>query len=389
MNPRTVPRFLGAVVAASVALCGFLAPALAHNGPIGSLVAHVKPEGQIDLLIDLDGVEAGEALRLDRDGNNIADPQEIAEGQPVILAAIRDRLVTTKEGVPCPVERVERFQVAGGRVRVLQVRTCPAGGGVVRFEHRLFTDQAGRHQHLGRIQSGDEVYTHLFTRDMPTFSVVIPADEPADGGASGEVAAAGDAPDGSGWSLFVAFIGQGLWHVLSGLDHVLFVLSLMIVVHRASRLALLLTGFTVAHSLTLALGALEWVAPPSQLVESAIALSVLYVAVENIALKEEPRHRPALTLAFGLLHGLGFSGALTGLGLSTSTGLVPALLGFNLGVGVGQLCLVAPLFPLVLWLRRDEARHRRVVVAFSAAVAAVAVIWFAQRALGLSLGWGG
>jgi hydrogenase/urease accessory protein HupE len=182
-------------------------------------------------------------------------------------------------------------------------------------------------------------------------------------------------------------------HILLGLDHVLFVVSLAWAVRGLRELAGVVTAFTLAHSLTLALGALDLVALEPAWVESAIALSILYVALENILVKE-PKGRYVVAFLFGLVHGFGFSYVLRDLGLPEE-GVLPSLLAFNLGVELGQLALVAPLLPLVLWLRkRDEARgarwHRAATVAVSACVGVVALVWFIERAFGLSLlPWGG
>jgi hydrogenase/urease accessory protein HupE len=195
------------------------------------------------------------------------------------------------------------------------------------------------------------------------------------------------------WGLFWAFLGQGVVHILLGLDHVLFVVSLVWAVRGLRELAGVVTAFTLAHSLTLALGALDLVALEPAWVESAIALSILYVALENILVKE-PKGRYVVAFLFGLVHGFGFSYVLRDLGLPEE-GVLPSLLAFNLGVELGQLALVAPLLPLVLWLRkRDEARgarwHRAATVAVSACVGVVALLWFIERAFGLSLlPWGG
>jgi hypothetical protein len=114
-----------------------------------------------------------------------------------------------------------------------------------------------------------------------------------------------------------------------------------------------------------------------RLVEPLIAISIIYVALENL-LRNHPRARPGVTFAFGLVHGFGFSAVLHDLGLSRAE-LVPVLLGFNLGVEAGQLVIVAPLAPLVWWLRRRAAGFARFRIAVNACVALVAIWWFIER----------
>jgi hypothetical protein len=137
------------------------------------------------------------------------------------------------------------------------------------------------------------------------------------------------------------------------------------------------TSFTVAHSVTLAVGALGVVRISPLIIEPLIALTIIYVAAENV-LRLAPRARLGVTFAFGLVHGFGFSSVLRDLGLQRGQ-LVPALLGFNLGVELGQLLVVAPLFPLVILLQRRADTYRRVRLSLNASVAVIACWWFVQR----------
>jgi hypothetical protein len=197
------------------------------------------------------------------------------------------------------------------------------------------------------------------------------------GGALLAAAAASVAAPESGLSLVVSFVGQGIRHIFTGADHVLFIVTLMLAVASWRRLAVIVTSFTLAHSLTLALGALGWVVVPSRIVEPLIALTVLAVAADALA-RPASSARAGLTFTFGLVHGFGLSGALRAIGLQGAP-LGRALLGFNLGVEIGQLLIVLPLFPLVLWLRARPGVYPRVRRGMCAAVAAVAAIWFVLR----------
>ena len=169
----------------------------------------------------------------------------------------------------------------------------------------------------------------------------------------------------------------GISHIFEGYDHLLFVLCLVIVVTTWKRLALVITAFTLAHSMTLALGALDLVVVSPALVEPAVALTILWVALENV-FREEPEARARITFAFGLIHGFAFSGVLRDAGM-TGGDLFTPLLGFNLGVEAGQLVLVLPLFPGVLWLQKEPERAKRARVAVGIGVAVMAVYWFIER----------
>jgi hypothetical protein len=144
------------------------------------------------------------------------------------------------------------------------------------------------------------------------------------------------------------------------------------------------TSFTVAHSITLSLAALSVIDLPSRLVESAIALSVVLAALNNVWPLVHGR-RWVVAFAFGLIHGFGFASVLTDLGLPQSA-LVVALVGFNLGVEVGQLAIIAVFLPIAFALRRSWAYRRAIFVGGSAAIAVIAAVWFVERAFDLKLG---
>jgi hydrogenase/urease accessory protein HupE len=176
----------------------------------------------------------------------------------------------------------------------------------------------------------------------------------------------------------------GFEHILpKGLDHILFVLGLFLLSAAWRPLLLQVTMFTVAHSLTLGLSMYGVVTLPSTIVEPLIALSITYVAIENLFTSELKPWRAVLVFAFGLLHGLGFAGVLGELGLPRSQ-FVPALVTFNLGVEAGQLTVIALAFAAVGWWRRAEASSYRrwVVVPASLAIAIVGAYWTVVRVHG-------
>ena len=150
------------------------------------------------------------------------------------------------------------------------------------------------------------------------------------------------------WDQFVAYLRLGIGHIFLGYDHIAFLLALLFV-RRFVDLLKIITAFSVAHTLTLALAALQVVTLAPRFVESAIAASIVYVATENLWRKNENMHRWRLTFAFGLVHGFGFAAVLRELGLP-SNGLVRSLLAFNLGVEVGQIAIAAVCWPALRWV---------------------------------------
>jgi hypothetical protein len=176
------------------------------------------------------------------------------------------------------------------------------------------------------------------------------------------------------------YLALGFTHIVpKGLDHMLFVLGLFLLSPRIKPLLWQVSAFTLAHTLTLALSVYGVVSLPSRVVEPAIALSIVFVAVENVLARRLTPWRPAVVFLFGLLHGLGFAGVLTQLGLPRSQ-FVAALLSFNVGVEAGQLAviLLASLL-LALPFGRKSWYRARVEVPASLAIAAAAAVWFVQR----------
>jgi hypothetical protein len=199
----------------------------------------------------------------------------------------------------------------------------------------------------------------------------------------------------------------GMEHIFTGYDHLAFLCGLLLVATGADyhrRRAQLseagrglrgglryilgvVTAFTVAHSVTLIAAGLGWVRLPARFVESAIALSIAWVAIENLAVRE-PRHRWLLTFGFGLVHGFGFASVLREIGLPPS-GVVPSLLSFNVGVELGQLCVVAALAPLLLWLVPRHRLDATVRTVGSSVLVVLSTLWLCERVLGRSFfgGW--
>lgn len=185
-----------------------------------------------------------------------------------------------------------------------------------------------------------------------------------------------------GFEVFVDYIGVGFEHIVPlGLDHILFVVGLFLFSARLKPLLIQISAFTVAHTVTLALGLYGVVRIAPEIVEPLIALSIVYVAVENLFFRNLTPWRPVLVFAFGLLHGLGFAGVLEEFGLPAGQYL-PALIGFNIGVELGQLAVVgACLLAFGFWFGEKPWYRRAIVAPGSLAVAAVGAFWVVERTL--------
>src|SRR5262245_44405760 len=180
---------------------------------------------------------------------------------------------------------------------------------------------------------------------------------------------------------FFGFLKLGIEHILIGFDHIAFLLALLLVGGSLREAMKIITSFTAAHSITLALATLDLVNLPSWIVEPLIAVSIIYVGLENIP-RREAKRRWLLTFGFGLIHGFGFATVLRELGIGPSTsGAAVPLLSFNLGVEIGQIAIAAVVLPLIWKLRQRPHFIFRYAPACSLLIALAGGYWLIQRTL--------
>ncbi|MEO8513481.1 MAG: HupE/UreJ family protein [Ignavibacteria bacterium] len=176
------------------------------------------------------------------------------------------------------------------------------------------------------------------------------------------------------------YLKLGFTHILPlGIDHILFVLGLFLLSPKLKPLLQQITCFTIAHTITLGLAVYNIVSLPSYIVEPIIAASIIYVALENLRTQKLNKWRLVIVFLFGLIHGMGFAGALKELGLPKSQ-FLNALLTFNLGVELGQVTVVLTAFLAVgLWFKSREWYHKRIVIPASLIIAVIAAYWTVER----------
>src|SRR6185503_6936834 len=182
------------------------------------------------------------------------------------------------------------------------------------------------------------------------------------------------------WAVFKAFTAAGIHHIAIGPDHILFIVGLLLLGGTVLRLLGIVSAFTVGHSITLSLAALNVVSPPASIVEPAIALSIVYVGADNLLSTAGARDvRPWIALFFGLVHGFGFASVLREIGLPPRA-LGISLFSFNLGVEIGQAILVVVVASLLALVRaRSPKRARQLVTVASIFVVLAGSYWFVQR----------
>jgi hypothetical protein len=278
-----------------------------------------------------------------------------------LLGLIRDKIRLTDRGAPCVAgPGFVQSSFAAESVTLVVDFGCPAPVQDLLIRDDLF-DVLGKDYHtLGKIEAPGRIEQFAFTPENRETHVRL----------------AGGPGSGRGVGSFFLL---GIEHILSGWDHILFLLSLLLRSGGWFSVAKIITAFTIAHSVTLALAVLQIVSLPDRLVEAVIALSIAFVAAENLFFRPAVGRRWLVSFAFGLVHGFGFSSALRELGLP-SRGLLAALLGFNGGVEAGQALVVAIVLPALFLLRRTQW-ERRMVWSSSLAILLVGLVLFVERAL--------
>jgi len=346
---------------------------------------HLSDEGRVisgrwDVsLLDLD-----EVLGLDVGGDGAITWGEVRAREADIRRYVLGRLALGADGRPCELVTRDTLRIAeytDGAYAVLAFDArCARPFTRLDVDYSLLFDSDPQHRGIVRVSSGDTDSPLVFSNSRHFAQVRLRAASP--------------------WRMAGRMVVEGALHVVSRADHLLFLVALLLpsVLRRegggpgettpgfASALWTLVKGvsaFTVAHALTLAAATLGWVSLPARFVGVAIALSLLALAVDNL----HPLWRGtrwAVAFVLGLLHGFGFASALAEWGLSAGS-LTLALLGFNLGVELGQLAWVVAFLPLAFVLRDSRLYRRAVVVGGSVAIALLAGFWAAERALGLGV----
>src|SRR5450830_954493 len=284
------------------------------------------------------------------------------------------------QGPPWRDCRLRRLAPVAGREGWRRLAAdCPAEVSVLDVDYRLLFDIDPQHKGLLRLEHDATTSTAIFTPDAPRQALAVAG--------------------ASRWTQFADYVKHGIWHIWIGFDHILFLLSLLLPAvlllqgrrwvagasfrHACIDVLKIVTAFTLAHSITLSLAVLGVLSVPSRIVESAIALSVVLAALNNIWPLFQ-RRRAAAAFAFGLIHGLGFASVLLDLGLPAAS-LLLSLVGFNVGVEIVQLCIVAVFLPLAFAARNGAFYRKIVLVGGSAVIVAIAMVWLIERVLDLKI----
>jgi hydrogenase/urease accessory protein HupE len=341
-------------------------PAAAHPAPFSYLDLHIDGNGVAGTLVvhDLDAAhDLGVA-----DADTLLDPATAARVRDALVALLTPRLSLTLDGLPAA--------ISWGAIDVVPDRQS------LRL---AFTVAGGRPGHIGiraylfPYDPIHQTFINIYEESALKLQLILDADHRDADYYSGSTQGR--------WAVVRTFVVSGVEHILIGPDHILFLIGLLLLGGTLSRLAVIVTSFTIGHSVTLSLAALDILSPSARFIEPLIALTIVVVGADNLLVlrgtkgdvTQAPDIRAWLAVAFGLIHGFGFAYVLKEFGLPQAA-LGWSLFAFNLGVEIGQLLIVAVVAgTLMLIRRRNETWSRWLATAGSIAVIAAGVYWFVER----------
>lgn len=359
----TSRRALTALAAASLALACLLTlaqAAMAHPVPFSYVDVRIAA-GEIELTVVAHMYDVAHDLSVDP-ADRLLDPAFVSERRDALLALVRDRVHLAADGRVLAAAVWDAPQALPQRQSIRFHARYPIASrpGTVTLTAALFPYDPA-HQTFLNFYEGDKLTSQaILDRDHRRLEYFV-------GGRQGVFA------------VMRKFVPAGVHHILIGPDHILFLIGLLLLGGPMKRLLLIVSAFTVAHSITLSLAALNLVTPPARLIEPAIALSIVYVGVDNLMVGRGRDVRAWIAFAFGFIHGFGFANVLREMNLPGEA-LGWSLFSFNIGVEIGQLMVVAVVASALMALRAsNEAAGRRLAYAGSVLVILAGTFWFVQR----------
>jgi hydrogenase/urease accessory protein HupE len=366
MHRCLISRPLEAILGAALVLATTVAPAHAHWADL-AVAEIIIEDARAEITLAFPTGLAGFA---DDDGDGQLSGAEVRAHRAALSALLAGRIrltdgaqagVLTVEPVEAPTLQRSLNATPGTHSTVRLIYVWPRPVERVTIHYDLFAPGTTAASCLATIYRAGRMQSVVFTPENREISLILGR--------------------GALWDQIRGFLVLGIEHILTGYDHVLFLLSLLMIGGGLRYLLKVVSAFTVAHSITLSLAVLNVVSLPARWVESAIALSIIYVAAENIWRQDRAaRDRWLVTFGFGLVHGLGFASILKEFAIQGGN-LAVSLASFNLGVEVGQIAVVTAAFALLQVTRPWPRAMLGVRRLASAGAAGVGLVWFLQRAL--------
>jgi hydrogenase/urease accessory protein HupE len=340
-------------------------PTYAHDAGVSS--SEISVNGRV-VAIEINALardyEKAANVRISEARSGSVNAVALAVMAPAVLSYMRSHAEVLSDGIPCKPDE-GKVLPADTHITVTLVWTCPDRG-TLRYRLSLFRDVDPSAQHLVALNTQTGKQDFVLDKNTP------------------ELALSGAVP--STFEVARHFLAAGIEHIFLGYDHIAFLIAILLWASRLWPVVKAVTAFTLAHSITLSLAALDVVRIPSAIIEPAIAASIVYVAVENFTTRDADK-RWRETFLFGLLHGFGFASALDELGLPREK-LIAALAAFNCGVEIGQVLIVATAFGLLSAVDRWQisktsgpVRNPALVHAVSFAIVLLGSYWFVSRTL--------
>jgi hypothetical protein len=343
-----------------LAALGAATPASAHPAPFSFVDVRIQST-TVDFEVVLHAFDVAHELGI-QPPDRVLDPEMLEPRADRLGALLRERIRIVVDGRALDIatwssaEPIPERQAVRLRARV----ELDGEPGLLDVSAKLFPYDAAHQTFLNFYDAGDLTAQAILGDTETSYEYFV-------GSRQGTLA------------VIQKFVPQGIRHILLGPDHVLFLVGLLLLVGPVRRLLLVITAFTVAHSMTLALAVLGVVTPPGNVVEPIIALSIVYVGADNLLVRDGRDMRVWIALLFGLIHGFGFASVLREMGLPSGA-LGWSLFSFNLGVEIGQISVAVVVASALMALRaRSETAGRRLAFAGSVMVMVAGSFWFVQR----------
>ncbi len=357
----------GSVFLAAVFWLSLAAHVFAHDPGLSTATLRLSSD-KLEAVLVFSMVDAGEIVDIDKDRNGQISKEELAQAAAEMQKMAGQALEVKFDGEPATAAQARcRFDESDNASIYLSFPVKPFKTLLVRSKWLALLPPG--HRQLLSLQNpdGQSLAERLLSANSDSVTVQM------------------DAADTKPTSppkinSFADFFLMGVKHIWTGYDHLLFLFGLLIVTRNFASSVKIITCFTIAHSITLAVATLSLVQISSRVVEPLIAASIVYVGVENLFRGDDPKGRWLLTFAFGLIHGFGFASVLRELGVGANgSGIAVPLVSFNLGVEVGQIVIAALVLPVIWKLRTRPLFITRWVPACSVLVALLGSYWFVQR----------
>jgi hydrogenase/urease accessory protein HupE len=358
--------FRGAILAVLFSLLP-LQYANGHDPGLSSLTIR-QHTNSLEAILTLAVKDAVQLAELDENHDGIVTQAEFARSRPQLEAVVERQVVITAAGKVVKNNSVRSRLDENNNVEVLLNFDVVVFSNL-EIQSKLIASLPLGHRQYLQVQNSrwETIFEQLLSAAADRATVEIPD-------AHSSIAAFKAARS------FANFLSLGVKHILTGYDHLLFLLGLLLVAHSFLSSLGIITAFTVAHSITLAVATLQLVQIPSRVVEPLIAASIVFVGVENLLRGNIPRAQRLVPFGFGLIHGFGFATALREAGIGSGTGgVVLPLFSFNLGVELGQIMVAGLVLPIIWKLRENPMFIARWAPACSAIVVLLGSFWFVQR----------